>query len=305
MSIDKRTVPGAVVLVLVVIAASCFVLFSPAPVTDTGCERDGDKYICDDPSMILHIRGYDKVTIEDSTLMGVYAYDNSEVVIRKSRIYRSANYDNAMMRIENTQLNYLNDNFPEIENIIKGIIGDDMTDEEKVLAVHKWANNSIVHDECPTYGLPNVQNYNVSLVLNYMDGDCGAHSAVLGALAHYMGYPSRFIQAKGHVVNEVYFDGKWHMIDSDPSSNNGKYYRGSDGSILSCMELFEDPGLYDRDFLHTWQDKYKRYYDIGYGQLSIDKFQTFPWTLKKDNKEEFKTDLYDNGWLYLPPVVKI
>ncbi|NOX71466.1 MAG: transglutaminase domain-containing protein [Candidatus Micrarchaeota archaeon] len=298
------------IFVTIIAAILVFIILSENYYYSSGTgehEESGYQYL--NESKIIHYAGNEKVVIRDSVLMGVYAHDNANITIENSTIYRIAVYDNATINVVKSKIAYLNDHYPLIENITKVIFlnksnstyGGTLSDNEKVLMLYRWARDKITFNKTPTYGMAHLQNFNVTKILKYMDGDCGAHAAVLGALAHYAGYPSRFIEAKNHMVSEVFYNGKWHMFDSDPKTNDGKYYVDENGTILNCYDLFENPSLYDRDFFHVWDPKNTRFFDVGHGQLSIDGFQYF-LSLNMENKNKFRELFYDNAWLYLPKI---
>ena len=268
--------------------------FNPA-IRENECDLRDKIHSCRNSSKIFHVYGDRNIVIEDSILLGVYAHENSSVLVRNSTIFRAAEFDDATLKSEKSDIFYNNDHLPRLEKILDDILRRDMSDKEKVMSIHRWVNNSINHSEDAV--IPDVaKNFNVYIILERMDGDCGAHSAIFGALTHFAGFPSRGIEARHHFVTEVFFDGRWHMIDSDPSTE-GRFFIGSGGRILNAYEMFENPDLYEKDYFHVWDPKLGRYFGMGIGQISIDTFQMF-YPLNQENKGIFKQVFYDNGWLY-------
>lgn len=263
---------------------------------EDGCGSEDNIDSCGNLSKIFHVYGDREVTIEDSILLGVYAHDNSSVTIRNSKIYRAAEFDDASLESEDSDVFYLDDHSPELEDVLDGILSKDMTDRQKVMAIHGWVNTSINHYE-NTSVLPVKENFNATIVLHRMEGDCGAHSAIFTALAHFAGYPSRGIEASTHFVSEVFYDGKWHMIDSDPATR-GRYFTDADGRVFNAYELSKNPDLYDKAYFHLWDSLLGRYYGMGIGQISLDGFHFFN-SLREDNDETFRSIFYDNAWLYI------
>lgn len=123
-----------------------------------------------------------------------------------------------------------------LDDILDNIIEENMTTEEKALAIHNWTNSTIKHDKIPLYGT--AQNFNVTKILKVKDADCGGHTAVMLALFTRLDIPVRAIQTHDHMVAEVYFDEDWHVLDADPVAYGGVIQRDENGIIMNACELY-------------------------------------------------------------------
>ena len=258
-------------------------------------------HIFRDESEIIDV--YGDMVIKDSIFLGLYSHGNNTVTVENSIIWRVVPFDNSKIILKDTRVLYVNDRWPQLEEILDSILDKRASHEKKILAIYNWTKTKIVHKEAPTYSESldesNIQNFNVTKILEYMDGDCGAHTAVTIALAHVAGYPGRPISGESHMVAEIWYNGKWHVIDTDPGTGAELFYDKS-GTILNAFELYKNPSLYDKNYFHTWSDEMKRYYAVGVGSYFIDGAQHFE-RLDKSNEERIKEIFYDTGWKNLEP----
>lgn len=86
-------------------------------------------------------------------------------------------------------------------------------------------------------------------------GYCDDVSAVLAIIWHWMGYESRVWDLRGHVVPEVWVDGKWKMFDPD----YGIYYFDRDGEISTVESLSQDPSLILEPTTPIWHTDFPGY----------------------------------------------
>ena len=70
-------------------------------------------------------------------------------------------------------------------------------------------------------------------------GLCDKQAIVLNKLWKELGYKARLWGLNGHIVPEVYFNNKWHMMDPAYSI----YYLNNNSEIASVQELSENPDL--------------------------------------------------------------
>jgi hypothetical protein len=68
---------------------------------------------------------------------------------------------------------------------------------------------------------------------------CGESADLMLFLAEERGLPARIRGLLGHVVAEVYEDGRWKMFDAD----YGVYFLNREGSVASVADLEADPSL--------------------------------------------------------------
>lgn len=93
------------------------------------------------------------------------------------------------------------------------------------------------------YNLPLVQNHwqqSPLILLNSIGYDkCGNQAELLAFLWRKLGFDTRIWSLKGHIVPEVFADGRWQMFD--PS--NQVYYLNQHGKVASVEELANTPAL--------------------------------------------------------------
>ncbi|MBU6400055.1 MAG: hypothetical protein KGS61_07035 [Verrucomicrobia bacterium] len=97
----------------------------------------------------------------------------------------------------------------------QSFIGEDMTDEQKALAI--WRSNvAFVYQDAPPLEFLQagcvhdaIKEFNV-----YGYGMCCCASARVAELARYVGLPARGWGLNGHSVPEVGWDNRWHLLDA-------------------------------------------------------------------------------------------
>lgn len=102
---------------------------------------------------------------------------------------------------------------------------------EKELAAWQFVSERTFHSQ--PYSSLNWQ-HQILLFLNSIGGGfCDDRASVLAEVWRLQGYSSRIIGLEGHVVPEVFVNGKWSMYDPDGRI----YYCDSTGAILSVEEI--------------------------------------------------------------------
>lgn len=97
-------------------------------------------------------------------------------------------------------------------------------------AFHFVVNYTEHKSEIP---LPKAHDYSPGIFINSLGyGECDNRGAVLALILKGLGYQSRCVQLSGHVVTEVFDNGKWKMLDAD---NN--IYFIKDNDIASTDEI--------------------------------------------------------------------
>jgi hypothetical protein len=71
------------------------------------------------------------------------------------------------------------------------------------------------------------------------EGFCDDQAAVLAIIWEWLGYQSRVWELNGHVVPEIKYNGKWHMLDPDYEI----FYLNDEREIASVEELSSDTSL--------------------------------------------------------------
>jgi len=113
------------------------------------------------------------------------------------------------------------------------------TDEEKALAIWDWLAwrrfQRSPHDDSALQPVRGLNGYGY--------GICGHAASWVEALCREVGVTVRVWEIAGHTVNEVFWDGAWHMLDA----NVKVFYLGRDNrTIASMAELEKDPWLIER-----------------------------------------------------------
>ncbi|KPJ55660.1 MAG: hypothetical protein AMS16_03885 [Planctomycetes bacterium DG_58] len=117
----------------------------------------------------------------------------------------------------------------------KTYIKEGMTNEEKALAIWKTVVKYRHQTSPPNEWLQlagNVHDF-MKTVHVYGYGMCCCASANIEQLGRYIGFGARGRIISGHSVPELYYDGKWHLLDASLIN----YFKSPDGSIASVEEL--------------------------------------------------------------------
>ncbi len=129
-----------------------------------------------------------------------------------------------------------------LEEIVAGVTAGLSTDREKALALHEFGMKRQIHFTGPyengdyvvdALKLLNVYGYDL----------CGNNSSAMCALYNLAGIKARRRGMVGHVVPEVWFEGKWNYIDTDMF---GYVFLDDKEHMASVDELVADPDLWTR-----------------------------------------------------------
>ncbi|HUU29992.1 MAG TPA: transglutaminase domain-containing protein [archaeon] len=127
----------------------------------------------------------------------------------------------------------------DVNSMVKEITAGCTTDEEKAMAIWEWVHwkrfQRSPQDESSLHPVRAMNGYGY--------GICGHTAAWLKALWTAAGLEGRVQEIWGHTINEVYFNGAWHMLDG----NVKVFYLGRDNrTIASLAELEKDGWLIER-----------------------------------------------------------
>ena len=161
---------------------------------------------------------------------GTLAPENVEIKIE--------NLDNTPVKDPWITVNGLYDWF-DMESMVREITEGCTTDEEKAMAIWQWVHwkrfQRSPHDDT---SLQPVRAMNC-----YGYGICGHAASWIKALCRTAGIEARVWEIAGHTVNEVYWDGAWHMLDG----NVKVFYLARDNRTVASMEeLQKDKWLIER-----------------------------------------------------------
>jgi hypothetical protein len=133
-------------------------------------------------------------------------------------------------------------NFRSMQGIIASAVRPGMSDREKALALwrlhathrfHASSGDNEVNDPVKVF---NVYGYTT----------CGNDSICLAGLWRALGFPVRPARCPGHCISQVFFDGRWNLLDGDM----GPFYLLRDNAtIASEQDLVRDHDLLKRS--HT------------------------------------------------------
>jgi len=103
----------------------------------------------------------------------------------------------------------------EMINYIREYETDSLPDTNILISkAYNFVINNTTHYE--EYTMPRRFEYSPSILLNSLGlGICDNRGAVLAHILKEMGFESRCVQLGGHLVTEVYDNGKWKMLDAD------------------------------------------------------------------------------------------
>lgn len=122
-----------------------------------------------------------------------------------------------------------------IDRILDGLIGQDMSDEEKVLAVFNWIRRVLYHGDGPA-GLA----FDFAKMVHSLgNGSCLRQTAPMALLLSRLGYQSRSWVHDTHHMIEVRYGDSWHCFD--PHMNFR--VRDRNGRIAGIEQLRADSTL--------------------------------------------------------------
>ncbi|HIA12137.1 MAG TPA: transglutaminase domain-containing protein [Flavobacteriales bacterium] len=97
--------------------------------------------------------------------------------------------------------------------IVESIISEDMSEEDKAIALWKFVSKRSYHAE-PRSEVSHDLHDPVKLLNIFGYGYCGDLNGALVCLAELSGFETRFWVLEGHTVAEMYYDKEWHMFDA-------------------------------------------------------------------------------------------
>ncbi len=126
----------------------------------------------------------------------------------------------------------------------KSFIKDGMSPQQKAIAI--WRSNvALVYQDAPPIEFLHegcvhdaIKDFNV-----YGYGMCCCASARVEQLARYLGMPARGHAINSHSVPEVFWDGRWHLLDASLVN----YFNRADGSITSVADVCQEVQGWLRD----------------------------------------------------------
>ncbi len=169
--------------------------------------------------------------------------------------------------------------------------------EPMEMKAFKFVRDYTWHDDLIT---KHTWAYSPYLMVNSLGGGlCGFRASVLTNILKDLGFDARALGLNGHVVSEVFTDGKWKMLDVD----YGVYYFNERGEIASYDELCNNPKLITNPINPVLTES-----DLKFANCYSASMASLYYT--KDDNVVFYTDYPKElrnikMYLYLPPKAKI
>lgn len=157
----------------------------------------------------------------------------------------------------------------KIKRTLISIIGDEMTDYEKVLAIYDYLGNSVRYNYAVLEAEVE-QNYDSSYlegVFNTKSATCLGYAKAFSVMCNVLGIKAITVvgdvgeEGVGHAWNKVYLDGKWYNVDATTGSKEFNGYNGVTHSTFMLSDTsYNDfmggvklrgsypPALYDYDY---------------------------------------------------------
>lgn len=119
----------------------------------------------------------------------------------------------------------------KVEEIYNSVTNNNMTEEEKIKAIHDYIVNNTTYDQKRAEGIlsgndPDPNSYSHTAFGPLYDGIgiCGGYSDAMALFLDKMGIKNYKVSTNDHVWNAVYLNNKWLHIDltwDDPVTNTG------------------------------------------------------------------------------------
>lgn len=138
------------------------------------------------------------------------SFNKIEVIIEKS-------YKNDVIKDTNQK----------VDEIMKEILNDNMTDKEKIIAIHNYIVETTTYDtEYLDANLEDIDNPSHKAIgpLYYHKALCGGYTDAMALFLNKLKIPNYRISSESHIWNYVYLDNNWYHIDltwDDPITDDG------------------------------------------------------------------------------------
>jgi len=177
----------------------------------------------------------------------------------------------------------------DLESITDEAIKGCRTDEEKAMAIWRFITENCHYGGC--FGDETLLNP-VRLLNITGSNNCGFWAPAVVTLAEQAGLKARVWEIGHHTVPEVYFNGRWHLIDARIGGNFGLLR--DNRTIASVADLERDPYYLDRCLFRNpnpnphkvamyYITSYDNYVETGYDKLRKTP-RTMAFTLRPGEK---------------------
>jgi len=131
-------------------------------------------------------------------------------------------------------------NFRSMKEIVAGAVRPGMTDRERALAIWRLQTTHRFHAGA---GDPAEMHDPVKVFNVYGYTTCGDDAVCLAGLWHAAGFPVSPGRHLGHRTSQVFFDGRWHLMDGDMGPI---YLLRDNATVASEQDLTRDHDLVKR-----------------------------------------------------------
>jgi|GEM_PF-4597946 len=214
-----------------------------------------------------------KIINERQNYINIY-YNNIQIlknIDNNNKILSIINSTNKKIYLKSFPLFYTKDN---IKNKIN--INNNNLSEENVLKIYQFIKNNSYHSY-PLFKSDEL-HYPTYFFSIYGSGFCDDVAKNFDYLANLYGFKSRVWHLQGHVVADVYYNDKWHIIDPD---------------LLGIIRYNNDIASREEMILLAKQNKLKNYNDVY--QKSKNHESTDNYYYKKEKLKDPYIKLYPNS----------
>ncbi|MEE9604278.1 MAG: transglutaminase-like domain-containing protein [Candidatus Scalindua sp.] len=149
-----------------------------------------------------------------------------------------SNFSNSEITLKGYSINN-KELYSNLQQLVSDIIDKTVSFEDQVLAIWAFLVQKAYGYPSPHPGTEAHDPIKFFHVYGY--GYCDDFSTVFFAICRAVGIPARVISLGGHVVPEVEYDGKWHILDAAYAT----IYRDSTGVIVGVKDIENNISLLD------------------------------------------------------------
>jgi hypothetical protein len=213
------------------------------PTSYETCEDDINE-IASDPSTLSYINNFVATYNSYSRIyVNINSFGRVDIKITKT-------YDSDMIAKIDKRL----------DEILASLITDDMTEEQKIKAIHDFILDGTVYDQERSNEIKNgietetTQASNTAYgPLYYGKAICGGYTDLMALFLDRLGIPNFKVSSENHIWNVVYYDNSWRHLDltwDDPVVNTGENIITYNYYLITTEELKninDDQHDYDSD----------------------------------------------------------
>lgn len=166
-------------------------------------------------------------------------------------------------------------NYRSPDDMLRSVLNDSMTGEQKAIALWKLVSQSGFHYDY-AYDHALLDHVDPFSLLTFPYFMCGEKAGILFNLCRYAELDSRIVRLKGHIANEVYYDNGWHYFDADERMA----FVNDKGTVLSAHALKNNLNWIQRSYSLSagnrqsslYYSKYKKYFNTLHVETDMTSF---------------------------------